>query len=415
MKQYLISERQLNLLTKKLLQEAVGVPEKILDSGRKLFEIVIEKIKEIKPRSETTNFTIKNVGLEVANVIFDTLDITVVVNELKGYNGPTELASVGMGNNVEFDEGIMMRVNNNDKSIDLYLNFVTPKDWEPSDLVKFLKKDEISTISIMSHELMHRYSRHKTPYELMGNTADYQAYSSSNLNFGVPVLNKFMRYSYFIQVVENIVRPTEIASRMTQKSITREQFYDFMINDPVYIELKEIGNFSFEYLVSQLKEEMDSVDALLEHAGEDINGTSNQEKIARVLELVYINLTHAKKENFDKYIFTAEEVSYNMFGPFAKLIGKGKEASEGKQKVRDKYLKHIIRYEGREVNFFKDECERFNYVTTKLMKKISKIYSLIPDEKEQTNESILNWELHQELMEKKYGKRKIQTDYPFKR
>jgi hypothetical protein len=49
------------------------------------------------------------------------------------------------------------------------------------------------------------------------------------------------------------------------------------------------------------------------------------------------------------------------------------------------------------------------------MKRISKIYSLILDEKEQTNESILNWDLHQELMEKKYGKRKIQTKYTFKR
>jgi hypothetical protein len=29
--------------------------------------------------------------------------------------------------------------------------------------------------------------------------------------------------------------------------------------------------------------------------------------------------------------------------------------------------------------------------------------------------SILDWDLHQKLMEKKYGKRKIQTEYKFKR
>ena len=63
------------------------------------------------------------------------------------------------------------------------------------------------------------------------------------------------------------------------------------------------------------------------------------------------------------------------------------------------------------MDFFKDECERFNYVATKLMKRISKIYSLISDEKEQTNESIINWELHQKLMEKRYGKRPIQKNY----
>ena len=33
----------------------------------------------------------------------------------------------------------------------------------------------------------------------------------------------------------------------------------------------------------------------------------------------------------------------------------------------------------------------------------------------QVSESILNWELHQKLMEKKYGKRKIETEIRYKR
>jgi hypothetical protein len=31
------------------------------------------------------------------------------------------------------------------------------------------------------------------------------------------------------------------------------------------------------------------------------------------------------------------------------------------------------------------------------------------------NESIINWELHQQLMEKKYGKTKIETKFNFKK
>ena len=47
-----------------------------------------------------------------------------------------------------------------------------------------------------------------------------------------------------------------------------------------------------------------------------------------------------------------------------------------------------------------------------MLKKISKLYAMAKDdEKEKTNESILNWDLHQQLMEKKYGKRKIETKY----
>ena len=37
------------------------------------------------------------------------------------------------------------------------------------------------------------------------------------------------------------------------------------------------------------------------------------------------------------------------------------------------------------------------------------------DDKQPVSESIINWELHQKLMEKKYGKRKIETEFKFKK
>ena len=105
-----------------------------------------------------------------------------------------------------------------------------------------------------------------------------------------------------------------------------------------------------------------------------------------------------------------------MFGGLmSQVLGKEGEPSEEKEKVRRKFINHVAKYKNREMDFFVDECERFNYVATNLMKKISKIYALLPDEKEQTNESILNWDLHQKLMEKKYGKRPIQTSYNSKK
>ena len=37
------------------------------------------------------------------------------------------------------------------------------------------------------------------------------------------------------------------------------------------------------------------------------------------------------------------------------------------------------------------------------------------DNKESVSKSIINWELHQKLMEKKYGKKKIETEFKFKK
>jgi hypothetical protein len=39
---------------------------------------------------------------------------------------------------------------------------------------------------------------------------------------------------------------------------------------------------------------------------------------------------------------------------------------------------------------------------------------MVQDKKE-TNESIINWDLHQRLMEKRYGKMKISTTYKHKK
>ena len=141
---------------------------------------------------------------------------------------------------------------------------------------------------------------------------------------------------------------------------------------------------------------------------------SPEENIKIVLELVYINLSGLKVGFFENMVFSAEELMFSKMGPFSQLFG-GKEPTEDKSKVLKKYKNHVTKYTDREMDFFKDECERFNYVATNLIKRISKVYSLIPDEKEQTNESILDWDLHQKLMEKRYGKRPIQKDYNFRR
>ena len=194
---------------------------------------------------------------------------------------------------------------------------------------------------------------------------------------------------------------------MIQKGVKKEDFLDFINNDEVFVELKEIRDFSYDYLIGKLYDEMKYVDRLLEHIDEDPTQMSDEEKIKSVLELAYINLVNLKVENFDNYFYDATEKLRNLFGLDDK--------NEGKEKIRRNFVNHVSKYRNREMDFFKDECERFNYVSTKLMKKISKIYSLIPDEKGQTNESILDWELHQKLMEKRYGKRKIETDYNFKR
>jgi hypothetical protein len=405
----IITKSQLKLIT-----EAVGVPEGIIQAGETLYEIVSNELKKINSKEEEYEFNIFE-NIIVSDITFTKINIKIMVEEIDEYDGKPLIASMGARNTFRFDEGVMLQFNHISRTINLQINFIVSKDWDETELYQTFIEDEIKTKSIMSHEVMHRFQKQKKRNELIGRTADYQAYSSGKLNFGIPVLDKFMRFSYFIQTAENVVRAPEIASRMIQKGVKKEDFLDFINNDEVFVELKEIRDFSYDYLIGKLYDEMKYVDRLLEHIDEDPTQMSDEEKIKSVLELVYVNLANLKSDIFDNYFYTASEKLRNLFGDNNKNLFGDNNKNLNKEKVRNNFNNHITKYRNREMDFFKDECERFNYVSTKLMKKISKIYSLIPDEKGQTNESILDWELHQKLMEKRYGKRPIQKSYNFKK
>lgn len=413
MKKVIITEDQYDLISKTLIREAVGVPEFIMDSAETLYEVVSTLLKNITRKQDQYKFK-SDVNLPIGDKVLKALTLIIETQEIDTYKGKPEIASMGVGNEFKFDRGVLMQINVGSNVLDLHLSFITPTEWDPKDLYDKFVEDEVHTVSILAHELKHRYDRLKKKTELIGGTSDYQAYSQG-LSFGIPVIDDFMRYSYFIQNAENLVRPTEVATRMKKKGISRDEFYDFIINDVVYNELKGIQKFSFDHLISGLNAQMDRCDVLLKFVGADIIKMTNQEKINEVLRIVYVNLVNAKMSAFDSYFLD----TYDMLIGHARMLGMPMQAPENqkeKENIRRRYINYVIKYEKRIVDFFKDECERFNYVATKMMKKISKIYSLLPEEnKTQTNESILDWDLHNMMMEKKYGKRPIETSFNFKK
>lgn len=414
MAKIIITENQISLIVKNLLSEAVGVPEGVIESAEELYEIILNLLKGMDDYDTRQTFTEDNLDLTISDYKINELELFVEINEMDDYDGPLVIASAGVSNKFNFNKKILMKVQESDNEIELYLNFVSNLDnWDSQDVYNCFTKDKVDMISVIAHEIKHKFDKQKKTTDLIGKDADYQAYSSSGLNFGIPVINQFMRYSYFIQYVENLVRPTEMATRMKLKGITREQFKDFFENDKVVKELKEIRGFSYDYLIEKLYEQMNRIDALLEHAGVPYEDMDEEEKIKTIMNLVYVNLINSKRDIFDRMTQDVNGIS-NAFMRMMGLMVKD-EDNEGLEKVRHKFLSHLATYVNKEEQFFVDECERFNYVSTKLIKRLGKIYSLIPDEKEKTNESIIDWDLHQKLMEKKHGKRKIETEFRFRR
>jgi hypothetical protein len=137
------------------------------------------------------------------------------------------------------------------------------------------------------------------------------------------------------------------------------------------------------------------------------------EKINRVLEVVYIDLVNNRMDFFMQMTQGPMD-DFLTFGAQLGMIPPGFEEKmkqlQKTNEIRQKFLSRTMRYEKNPTKFFEDEFEEFNYVANKMLKKISKLYAMAKDD-EQVSESILNWDLHQQIMEKKYGKRKIETKY----
>ena len=243
MTKIIITERQMDLIVKNLLSEAVGVPEGIIESAEELYEIILNLLKGMDDYDNTQTFTEDNLDLTISDYKIHELELRVEINEMDDYDGPLVMMSAGVASQFNFDKKILMKVHRLDNSIELSLNFASNGDsWDADDVYNYFSKDKIELISVIAHEIKHKFDKQKKETDLIGKDADYQAYASQGLNFGIPVINEFMRYSYFIQNTENLVRPTEVASRMSQKNITKDQFDEFLRNDEL---LFQSGNLGF--------------------------------------------------------------------------------------------------------------------------------------------------------------------------
>jgi len=410
----IITENQL-----KFINEALGVPENILDAADMLYDIVERDIKSIDRIQDGYEFD-GDIEFELGDkkkVMIDSYELKVNIEEIEDQEGVLDIISMGMGGAFGFNRDVYMKETQPSTTLELTITFAVGENWEPEGLIRKMEEERDEHVSSLAHEIKHKYDKQSKQFGLMGPDAEYQA-TQRRGNFGIPAIDRvFYRYMYYIHAIENLVRPTEVAYTMKRKNITKSQFKEFLENNRVYRELVEIKNFTFDDFISQLKEQEERLDKLIEHIDEDPSNMTLDEKINRVLEVTYIDLVNNRMELF--MIMTEHAMDdFLKFGSQLGLLPSGTEEKvkqlEKTDEVRQKFLKYVMKYEKNPTKFFENEIENFQYVANKMIKKISKLFAMAKDD-EPVSESIINWELHQKVREQKYGTPKIHTKYNFPR
>ena len=170
---------------------------------------------------------------------------------------------------------------------------------------------------------------------------------------------------YFAHTTENLVRASEIFAALEENGITKKDFYNFITNHKTYTMYKEGSELTYEGLRNELKSIVPNIKKTFDDNGIYYpKNISDDDMVDLTLLKFFETLLNWKAGIMNEFL------SNNFLEMMLGFSG-------GKQNYFENYLKKIGRFGGDYERFFKYEINQIRHISRKMMKKISKLYSLI--------------------------------------
>jgi hypothetical protein len=369
---------------KELIQEALGVPSGIVDSAKKIFTNLSSQVNnvDIDSRDSEYFFEIEE-DITISDVTFDGVNFTITCHEdddygyivIAGYHVATRGKKSDVSPIIHYEIPTTLNIE---------MVILAPSDFTFNDIIELFKTQKTEIIKSLTHELKHSFDQVKKPFEKTSNSAEYSVYS--NLRLGLEPINRLLHYMYFVTLTESLVRPSELASIIDIENISQRDFLKFLTSNSTYQKLKEINSFSIEELKEELMGYIPEITQILEQLNEPTN-ISDKEKIDLFLNVFLMTLKNAKaRELDDMLVSNFMEMATGVFHP-------------NKEKYFKQFIKKLEKFKNAQ-QFLEYQEKYFKFVTTKVMKKLSKLYAMA--KKDNTNESIENWEAYHKINKPKY-------------
>jgi hypothetical protein len=193
MRNIIITESKFNKLKQNLLNEVVGVPNNILETGEEIYEDILFELDQIDDTEDEYDFEIEG-DFRISDVEFKKLTINLIVNEDSDLDEPN-LVSMGFGLASQMHRDTYRLQHTFDDEVAMQIQVAMPENWDPQSLKQFFKDNKVEFLSSLSHELMHSYSFRKEKSTSSKEQAKYRAYS--DVKVGIPPVDKFIFALYF--------------------------------------------------------------------------------------------------------------------------------------------------------------------------------------------------------------------------
>jgi len=356
---------------KNQIQEVLGVPENLIDSARKFYdELKRVTLQKIKPSQddETYEYSIKfDPPLNIGGYKTKKIKVETQIVPRDNFDKVT-YASMGVStsNETDTEKPYRGKINSNIKKPEFQMTLVTPEKWELSDVSNWFDSQKSEIISSLSHEFKHLFDDQKKEFEQFGERSRYIA-GRDMPRFDIPKLDLFGHFIYYTTMIESLVRPTEIMAYLEEEKISKRDFINFLKDNKTYKKLKEVSDLTLDDIKLDILNNMEKVHEIFDLVDIDYENMTDNEKVDQLLDLWFSNY-RGKNLNTYRRLMTTNMLE-GLFG-----------FSENKEKVFERQARIVSKFENNPVDFFRFEIKYLHKVAEEVMKKIHKLYALLPED-----------------------------------
>lgn len=394
-------------INKALLNEKLGVPTNIENVATQIFNEYLQHVENEDVADYLVNLEITNndMGFDIADLHIDIVDVSTEVSPSPDGRINIVGMSVPGGEMFTPNSGLKM-LPPKDKSVfaevPITIKVAIPDDTQGFELAEVMNSHRALLIGSIAHELKHWYDSYKKVGGIKAR--DRATYSmATTFPFGdIKPLNDFLYMLYFTSGIETSVRSSELAGEMITKGITKKEFYDFLTQSGLFKSLDIIRKWTYNDFKEKLKNYIPQIKALLKHAGAPVRGSSDDELVNMILRFTLVNISNWTAQQLADLISNPQSFEDMILG----AIGQKPSVSDEDKKAFNKQIANIYKFKEDYDRYFQYNEKLFHKAANDGIKKISKIYGLLPDEEKLTETNIVN----REVWYKTYGyKGKLDT------
>tara|TARA_Y100000389_G_scaffold195325_1_gene226591 strand:+ start:141 stop:1421 length:1281 start_codon:yes stop_codon:yes gene_type:complete len=390
------------------LNEKMGVPVGIEDAAQKIYNSTISTLSDSGVQEYLNKYIEDNerptFDIPIPSVSYGDETITIVKHTIEFHNH-VDIDPIVSSLSVSFGgdpiKGSFTKMKNKkDVVLEIFTHIAFDfKKYSTRDAVDYFKgKDKTEYISSISHELMHEYDNRKRKTTSFKDRAKYN--TESNFRSGVKQIDDFLHKMYYMNGIESVVRPSQVFTKLKKDGVTKSGFLKAIRNDNTWKSLEDAREFSVDGMIDDIANDdisMKSIREILDsiNAWYLVKGNKDDDRaiVDAMLNLVFINISNMNREHLDQCIDRV--ISHD---PFIMLF---KETEEQAQSAYRNMMKDLDKYKEDHIGYYKSIERYFKTESNKVMRKISKLYDMMPDDTSLNNKSIINRELHQKISNKK--------------